>query len=96
MGWLRTLPAGALNQWEAFDAVEPIGDEWKQTAQLSLMLRNLFEIQLATSGVKTEPITLDDFMPARYRRPPVKKKKKDPKAMFNSLASLFGLKGVAK
>jgi hypothetical protein len=96
MGWLRTLPAGTLNQWEAFDAVEPIGEQWEQTAQLSLLIRRMYELQLATAGGKPESMDFEDFFPARYRKKPVKKKKKDPKAMFTSLASLFGLKGVVK
>jgi hypothetical protein len=56
----------------------------------------MYELQLATAGAKPESMDFEDFFPARYRKKPVKKKKKDPKAMFTSLASLFGLKGVVK
>lgn len=82
--WLRALPRGALNFWEAFDAVEPIGEQWRQTAQLTWAntLENF-----------KEPREPDDFMPPRFRR---KKRRIIPEdsgqiaSQFQSLVGAFG------
>lgn len=85
--WLRSLPRGALNFWEAFDAVEPIGEQWRQTAMLAWM-SSLDKFQ--------DPRDIDDFMPPRFRR----KKRRiempngdETKQQFEKLTSLFGFQG---
>lgn len=82
--WLRSLPRGALNFWEAFDAVEPIGEQWAQTAMLTWA---------TTLENYREPREPDDFMPSRYRR---KKRRieiptaEESKLQFQNLVGLFG------
>lgn len=90
--WLRTLPYGALDQWLAFDAIEPIGDEWEQSAQVALSVYRLSGIQLAKAGAKPPEISFDDCMPARYRPPKVPKAKKAKQldSGFNQLKAALG------
>lgn len=82
--WLASLPRGALNFWEAFDAVEPIGEQWGQTAMLAWA---------STIENFREPKEPEDFMPVRFRR---KKRrleiptKEDSKLQFESFIGLFG------
>jgi hypothetical protein len=61
--WLSSLPQGALDFWMAFDQVNPIGDEWFQTA---LIAQNASLQTYAQAGVDVPEV--DDFMPARYKR----------------------------
>ena len=55
-----------MNFWEAFDSLEPIGEHREQTALLCSKIANLAAMIGATNGVKIEPSTAADFMPARY------------------------------
>jgi hypothetical protein len=91
------MPKGALDQWVAFDSVEPIGEEWRQTAETNFLLRQLIGIQMAKAGVKSDQFTVNDCMPARYDRPKrkVAKPKSDTNQMFKSLIGAFGLSKVA-
>lgn len=89
-GWLRTLPRGALDFWEAFDMVEPIGEQWSQTAQLTWA---------STLDVFKEPKEPDDFMPPRFIRPTKEVAAKLPtqdeaKQQFDSFLGIFGFSGV--
>lgn len=65
--WLASLPAGALDFWMAFDQLQPIGDEWFQTA---LIAQQSSFGAFAQAGVAIPEV--ENFMPARYR--PKKKK----------------------
>lgn len=87
-GWLRTLPRGALDFWEAFDMVEPIGEQWKQTAQLTWA---------STLDVFKEPKEPDDFMPTRFQRQKKQAEVPQPeeaKQQFDAFLGIFGFKGV--
>jgi hypothetical protein len=100
--WLSSLPRGALDGWEAFDAVEPIGEHWRQTAQLTTIVTRLIEQNKVYNGFEVaEPATIDGNMPARYRREKTKKqvtakstKPAEPNAQFHQLAASFGLSQV--
>lgn len=89
-GWLRTLPRGALDFWEAFDMLEPIGEQWKQTAQITWA---------STLDLFKEPRQPDDFMPPRFEQ--VKKevvefpKPEEAKQQFDAFLGIFGFSGVA-
>lgn len=51
----------------AFDSVEPIGDEYRQTAELRLGLMQLLSVNYAANGVKVDmPTDWRDLMPERY------------------------------
>lgn len=100
--WLASLPRGALDGWQAFDAIEPIGEHWRQTAQLTTMVERLIEQNALYNGYDNfEPSTIDNHMPARYRREKTKKqtatkstKSAEPNAQFHQLAASFGLSQV--
>lgn len=84
--WLRSLPRGALNFWEAFDSVEPIGEQWSQTAMLAWA---------STIENFRDPKEPDDFMPPRYRRKKRRVEMPDPAqaaGQFSSLVGAFGFK----
>lgn len=96
---MKTLPRGALDQWLAFDSVEPIGEQWAQTAKLASLLSQSIGLQMATAGVKSECVTEADCMPARYHRkatPKVTKKQREQsqKQQAAQLAAHFGLQKV--
>ena len=98
--WLDRVPARVLDFWQAFDSLEPIGEHWKQTAETNALLAKLVDFQAAKIGVELEPTTVEDCMPARFRR---KQKPKQPETktaepdQFQQVADSFGLgKIVAK
>lgn len=62
--WLRSLPRGALNFWEAFDRVEPIGEEYYRDAMIA---RSSAMYAYLKGG--QEPPSVEDYMPPRYKRP---------------------------
>jgi hypothetical protein len=57
------MPKGALNFWEAFDRVEPIGDEYYRDAMIA---RSSAMYSYLKAG--QEPPSVDDYMPSRYKR----------------------------
>lgn len=97
---MEEVPAHVIDFWLAFDAVEPIGDQWRQTAETNAMLSNLIAYQAASMGIKIEPATAEDNMPARYE--PVKKRpaptqvETNPQTEFQRVAAAFGLTEIVK
>lgn len=89
--WLQSLPGGALDFWMAFDQLQPIGDEWFQTA---LVAQQASFGAFAQAGVDIPEV--ESFMPARYkprkRKPqPVASTQKD----FDTLLRITKLDKVA-
>lgn len=72
--WLTETPARVLDYWEAFDHVEPIGEQWLQAAQICEMLSRGHVVAMATVGQTLEPKSIEDFMPARWNQPTTKAK----------------------
>lgn len=64
MAWVESMPSGVLNQWLAFDSIEPIGEDWMQTAKI---LEALYLPIYAKAG--SDAPEASDLMPDRYRRP---------------------------
>lgn len=67
-----------LDFWEAFDRVDPIGDDWHQSAMLAMQIYQCYSAIMARGGQATDPKPFDDFMPPRWLPPdgggkPVKK-----------------------
>jgi hypothetical protein len=61
--WIKSLPKGALDQWLAFDLVEPMGERWMQTATLAQSI----ELPLFAQAGKDAP-EVESYMPRRYLR----------------------------
>lgn len=57
-----------MNFWQAFDQIEPIGDERRQFAMVCALLSYALKIELAKSGVKAESREEDDYMGPSYVR----------------------------
>lgn len=99
-GWMDNVSPTVLDFWEAFDAIEPIGEQWRQTATVTTMAARIVEYTAAVAGHKMDPTLVDDAMPARYRpykRQAIKSQPQDQQTDFNRLASALGLgKVVAK
>jgi len=88
-GWLSSLPRGALDFWEAFDMVEPIGERWRQSAMVSHQSSMGVYLQAGK-----EPPDVDDFMPPRYkRRKPPKEVAKPVDEQFKDMLKIVGLNG---
>jgi hypothetical protein len=64
IGWAESLPDGALTQWLAWEQIEPIGEQWKQTAGII----HAINVPLYARTGQELP-TDEDFMPDRYKRP---------------------------
>jgi hypothetical protein len=94
-GWLSTLPKGTLDKWLAFDAVEPIGEQRLQHAELLAVLYRLTAVTLAAHGQGMDPIQIEGYMPSRYE-PETKPKKPKPSEAIPQVASIFGLTEVVK
>ena len=82
---MDSIPKSVLDFWEAFDAVEPIGDRWIQTAQLSSQL----ELVLCKGLNGYTPRTIDDFMPTRYLREEKEKPMQTADDMQNIMKGLL-------
>lgn len=90
MNWVEHLPRGVLNQWLAWDRVEPMGEAWMQTASI------MQAIHLPTFAKAGQDLPeVESFMPDRYRRP--KKRLTDqlfrstpPKTLLGKVKSIFG------
>ena len=63
--WWDSLPEGTVDFWQAVYQVAPFGEEWKQTAQLSQLLWQVFSSQVEFNGQRPN-LTVDDFMPIGY------------------------------
>jgi hypothetical protein len=92
MAWMKSLPSGALNQWIAFDSIEPIGEEWEQTASIV----HAINLPLYARAGQEMPDVVD-FMPMRYRRPKrsakavLKQAAKASTQMAGQVKAMFGL-----
>jgi hypothetical protein len=75
---MTEVPARVLDFWTAFDRIEPIGDQWEQTATLAQTLSQGHAVTMACAGqeLKSKPYT--EFMPARWEE--VKTPQKKPKS----------------
>lgn len=93
MGWASSLPSGALNQWLAFDSIEPIGEEWMQTAKI---LEALYLPIYARA--EREPPDAADLMPERFQRPrkgiaaEIRAAIRSSEAIGNQLKAAMGIK----
>lgn len=86
--WVKSLPKGALDQWLAFDLVEPMGERWLQTATLAQSV----ELPLFAQ-TNQDPPDVESYMPRRYLR---RKKrvsellpKVDPRAAAKQLSGMI-------
>jgi len=93
--WLSTLPKGTLDKWLAFDAVEPIGEQRLQHAELLAVLYRLTAVTLAANGQGMDPIQIEGYMPSRYE-PETKPKKPKASEAILQVASMFGFTEVVK
>lgn len=98
--WLEEVNPNVLDFWQAFDSIEPIGENWRQAAQITTIVERLIEFTAAINGSENfTPSTIDDNMPARYHREKKAKvlsdaKPQDSNLQFHSLAAAFGLSRV--
>jgi len=96
--WMDSVPQRVLDFWQAFDLVEPIGEQWLQTAETNQLIARLVEHEAARLGVEMTPTTIEELMPQRFMREKKTKLKSKAKAVhastFNSLAAAFGLKEI--
>lgn len=74
--WLTQIPPRVLDFWEAFDRIEPIGDQWQQTAMIAQQLSQGHSFQMAAVGKNYDPKPYKDFMPARWKPDKTKSLKK--------------------
>ncbi len=96
-GWLNSVDSRVMNFWLAVDAVSPIGDEWRRTAEIKQLLSQLFGIIAATNGAKVETPSVDDCMPPQYLRAPavtpvVDKTPITPEQEFAALGASLGFR----
>ena len=101
-GWMEQVPSHVMDFWEAFDAVEPIGEKWIQNAEITTMLSRLIEYTVALkTGKQLDATSVEDNMPARYRRIQKPKEsqvveKRDERSEFERVAASFGLTEIVK
>lgn len=87
------LPAGALAQWVAWDRVEPMGEQWLQTATIA----QYSSLDVFVRGGRDCP-EVEDFMPARYARKKVSLKSilmdtaEASKSIAGQFKTMFGFK----
>jgi hypothetical protein len=87
--FLDKTPTSVMDFWEAFDSIEPIGEQWLQTAQLSFLLDRLFASMI--KGGKVHEV--EEFMPPRYKpteKAPGRKPVQSVGDIRSALQSLMG------
>lgn len=84
---MQQLPANTLNQWIAFDRVEPMGEEWMQTASIIQAMN----MPIYARAGKEMP-EAEVFMPPRYRRPRLRKSS----ALFSAADATGKIAGQVK
>lgn len=90
--WLQTLPRGTLDKWIEFDAIEPIGEQRLQNAEITALLHRLTAYTLGSHGIEMGPINIDGYMPPRYvPEKAVAPKKTKPADQFKQMAAALGL-----
>lgn len=100
IGWLSETPKHVVDFWIAFDSVEPIGEQWRQTSETNSRLSQVAGLLALTTGVKFDAEEPDDCMPQRFQR--AKKRipqvavKQEPKSEFEQVTACFGLSEVVK
>lgn len=101
MGWLDEVPKHVIDFWLAFDAIEPIGDAWEQTAEINAKLSQILGlVAFGVHGAVLDSQTAEDNMPTRYAR--TKKRlaavqtKPATKSEFEQLTASFGLSEVVR
>lgn len=63
---LTTGEAGQLDEWLAFEKLEPSGDDWERTSLLLSQLLNAIQgVAAGFGGGKVEPIEWDHFVKFR-------------------------------
>ena len=94
MEWLRSLPTGVLNQWMAYDMVDPLGEQWRQTAStIQAVLTPAF------ANARAELPEIDVFMPEHCLRSQKKlssvlfKSKDEAKLIAGKAKAVFGYQG---
>lgn len=88
-----------LDFWQAFDAVEPIGEQRLQSARIETALNRVVEYIAAGNGYAMEPTSIEDNMPYRYKRERKQKvasKPTDTATDFQRMASAFGLTEIVE
>lgn len=88
---MEDTPSRVIDFWEAFDSVEPLGEQWMQTAQISHLLDRIFACH--SNSTKIYPV--EDYMPPRYTKPPavVQTKKVQRVTDMKAVLSSFMKKG---
>lgn len=89
--WYESMPQDVLDQWLAFDAVEPIGCEWERHACVMAMLEAV-QAAAINPHLKREdqmqPRRPQDFLPSSFV-PQRKAKASDSITAFEMLAKRY-------
>lgn len=88
--WLSRLPEGVLTFWEAFDRIEPIGEEWEATARVCEVVSMP---TFAQAGI--DPPDWTRYMPPRFKKPKAPKSQQPEPNGFQTLLSLTKLDKIA-
>jgi hypothetical protein len=91
---LDQLTFEQLNEWEAYDKIDPIGT-WREDfrmASLASLIENIVQHLYAKKGTKPKAVTPLDHMPnwgddSRMQKETVKMSVEDMKKVFLSIAS---------
>jgi len=90
-----------MDFWMAFDAVEPIGDQWRQFAELRSSVMQLLSVMYAANGVKFQaPVAWQEYMPERFMwdrpetpvTPEPEKDKESQMAEMKRVGAMLGFK----
>lgn len=83
--------------WDAFQRVEPFGDQWSMQAASTEILESIFAV-LANRGIRNKhemykPRKRSDFMPADYHERKIRRRRKlaKPVDQFDHYARSLGL-----
>lgn len=63
--WLSNLDPRVLDQWVAFDRVEPISDPWQHTGTIASEVHEVVRWIAMERGVQVEATSPDDYRPRR-------------------------------
>lgn len=87
------MPQDVINQWLAYDAVEPIECDWERHAGMMTMLEAIYAATInphLEKNDRVKPRKFEDFLPAGFQRAPKRPRKLTLAQQLAIVAKAYG------
>lgn len=93
LSWYEALPQDVLDQWLAYDAVEPVGCDWERHASVMAMMEVTYAAIINPNLEKTDrikPRKPEEFLPSGFRQAPKRPRKLTLAQQLAIVAKAYG------